>query len=66
MERRPRCYGFYVERLLVQIIHTKSKAATDFHSKGGEIQNDVWELTLGTYLGKTHENGNNRHLAQDV
>jgi len=42
------------------------KAATDFHSKGGEIQNDVWELTLGTYLGKTHENGNNRHLAQDV
>src|SRR6266403_1616365 len=29
MERRPRCCGFYVKRLLVQIIHTKSKAATD-------------------------------------
>jgi hypothetical protein len=34
MERRPRCYGFYVKRLRIQIIHTKSKAATDFHPKG--------------------------------
>jgi len=44
MERRPRCCGFYVKRLLVQIIHAKSKAATDFHSKGGSIQNVIWEL----------------------
>jgi hypothetical protein len=32
--------------LFLQIIHTKLKAATDFHSKGGEIQNDVWELDV--------------------
>src|SRR6266403_2128216 len=47
MERRPRCCGFYVKRLLLQIIHTKLKAATDFPEKGGEVQSDVWELTLG-------------------
>src|SRR6266480_4332651 len=41
----PRGCGFYVKRLLSKIIHTKLKTATDFHSKGGEIQNDVWELT---------------------
>jgi hypothetical protein len=44
MERRPRCCGFCVKRLLAQIIHTKSNVATDFHSKGGEVQGDVWEL----------------------
>src|SRR5437016_1643286 len=45
----PRCCGFCVKRLLLQIIHTKLKAATDFHSKGGEIQNDVCELTGPAY-----------------
>src|SRR6266481_1896344 len=44
MERHPRCCGFYVKRQLPQIIHTKLKAATDFHSEGGEVQSDVWEL----------------------
>src|SRR5260370_23864963 len=41
MERRPRWCGFYVKRLLLQIIHTKLKAATDFSEKGGEVQSDV-------------------------
>jgi hypothetical protein len=33
--------------LFLQIIHTKSKAATDFYEKGGEVQGEVWELIWG-------------------